>query len=131
MSVIYYQSRGRSMEPFLLDGDELIVRGGASPRVGDVALFRSAGGGQVAHRVVAVDAAARVLVARADAYLSTREAVAFADVLGTVEFARRGPRLIRISGTAGARLRNRAIVAVLPLLAALKRALGSRSDREP
>jgi signal peptidase I len=32
--------RGRSMEPTLVDGDRLLVRHGATPRVGDVVVVR-------------------------------------------------------------------------------------------
>ena len=36
--------RGRSMQPTLYDGDRLLVRHGATPRVGDVVVVRLPGG---------------------------------------------------------------------------------------
>lgn len=45
---------GRSMSPALHPGDLVIVRKGARPHEGDIALVRARGHGAVLHRVVAV-----------------------------------------------------------------------------
>jgi nickel-type superoxide dismutase maturation protease len=48
--------RGRSMLPTLRDGDRLVVRYGANPRIGQVVVARFPGGVIVVKRVTLVDA---------------------------------------------------------------------------
>jgi len=48
-----FRAHGRSMRPFILDGDVLVIEriSPANLRTGDIALFRSRGGSVLAHRV--------------------------------------------------------------------------------
>jgi ribosomal protein S18 acetylase RimI-like enzyme len=117
MSVSFYKSQGFSMEPFLLDGDELLID--ASPklrlRLGDIVLYRSAEHGRpVAHRLVGLEP----LVARSDAFPKRTETFRPEDVVGRVEEIRRGNKLIRV----GSSWKNAAVARALPAALAVKEA---------
>jgi N-acetylglutamate synthase-like GNAT family acetyltransferase len=89
-----FRARGRSMEPFLREGDLLTVRPVAPEdlRVGDVAFFRAPGPRLVAHRIVGRRArnGRLVLTVRGDAGSGAAELVEGPDVLGRVESVTRG-----------------------------------------
>ena len=91
---VSFRARGRSMEPFLREGDLLTVRRVAPEelRVGDVAFFRAPGPRLVAHRIVGrrLQSGRLVLTARGDAGDGAAETVEGRDVLGRVASMTRG-----------------------------------------
>jgi len=95
-----FRASGFSMEPFLLAGDELIVKTPRDGRfaVGDILLYRSAFHRRpVAHRLVRIAAGHQYLL-RSDAHLIFQEWVPREAILGRVEWVRRGNRLFAIRG---------------------------------
>ena len=123
MNCVYYKSQGFSMEPFLLDGDELIVNmsPGLSYAGGDIVLYRSPLHEQpIAHRLVQIDRRSLSAVFRSDAHPLMVESLGVEVILGRVEFVRRGERLVRVHGSLATRLSNRAVAALLPSVVLLK-----------
>ena len=97
--IAFYRSQGSSMEPFVLDGDELIVNTapGIDYRIGDIVVYRSADQPHlIAHRLVRIDRESSTFVMRADACLETTESLSQDAVLGRVEYLRRDGALISI-----------------------------------
>jgi signal peptidase I len=98
--------QGRSMLPFIQDGDELlIVTGIDNLRRGDVILFRQ-GGQLFAHRVLARndEAGSPVFLTKGDNVLLTDPLVSAQQVLGRVTMITRGRRQIRLDTPARHRL---------------------------
>ncbi|MDO8547816.1 MAG: S26 family signal peptidase [Nitrospirales bacterium] len=126
MRVACYKSQGTSMQPFLLDGDELIVS--TSPAilyaVGDIVLYRSPLFTQpVAHRVVGCGDAPGLCVVRADAYLTMTETVSQESIIGRVDYLRRNDAVIRVGGTMSTALFNRGIAKWYPCIVSAKEAI--------
>lgn len=114
------------MEPFLLDGDELIVN--TSPNVayavGDIVLYRSPRQLKpIAHRLVWVDRTASTVVIRSDAEPLMVESLGKEAILGKVEYARRGERLVRVNGTTTTRLYNLGVARLRPSALRIKHAV--------
>lgn len=126
MNCSYYQSQGFSMEPFLLDGDELIVNTAldVSYHIGDIVLYRSPNHlNPVAHRLVSLDRQSSSAVFRSDANPLMTDSLGIEAILGKVEYVRRGGKLIRVGGTIPRRLVNRAVAMVRPTLFRVKDAV--------
>ena len=100
--VIRLLARGRSMEPFIADGDTIVV----SPvdpsdlSVGMIVLYRSGPFASLAHRIVRMepvtDGTGPVLVVRGDAPACRDERVSLGQVLGFVLALERNGQLIRL-----------------------------------
>jgi len=133
MSVACYKSEGTSMQPFLRDGDELIVNTApaASYEVGDIVLYRSPVYAKpVAHRVVGVSAAPEMFVVRADACPSMTETIPRESIIGRVDYLKRSSAVIQVGGTRTTAMFNRVVArwypAVLAARAAAARMLSRR-----
>lgn len=105
---------GRSMEPSIVSGGEVLLRCGASPRLGDVVAFVHADQ-VVVHRVVALSAGRRWwLLTRGDAHvipdLPLREPEA---LVGTVARIRRGSELVEPPPPPRSRARGLALAVCL------------------
>lgn len=114
------------MQPFLLDGDELIVN--TSPAilysVGDIVLYRSLLQAQpVAHRLVGFGDAPGLSVLRADADPTMTETVPKDSIIGRVEYLKRNDAVIRVGGTRGTALFNRGIAKWYPCIVSAKEAI--------
>jgi len=123
MRVACYKSQGTSMQPFLLDGDELIVDTSAATlyAVGDIVLYRSPLFAQpVAHRVVGHGDAPNVFVLRADAYPTMTETVPKDSIIGRVEYLKRNDAVIRVGGTSAITMFNRGIARYYPAVLSAK-----------
>lgn len=128
MSCSYYKSQGFSMEPFLLDGDELIVDTSSEVayHVGDIVLYRSPRHpNAIAHRLVFLDEARRSVVLRSDAEPQMVESLGIEAIVGKVEHVRRGERLVCVNGTITTRLFNQAIALWRPSVLRFKHRLAS------
>jgi hypothetical protein len=93
---IRFRASGSSMEPFILDGDLLVVHPLASRvRRGDVLLYQSSGGKVLAHRVVRRARDGARLLARGDAVRWQNEDwIDVGSVLGRVVSLERDGRVI-------------------------------------
>ena len=123
MSVACYKSQGTSMQPFLLDGDELIVDTSAAVlySVGDIVLYRSPLFTQpVAHRVVGRGDAPKMFVVRADADPTTTETVPQESIIGRVDFLKRDSAVIRVGGTSATTMFNLGIARYYPAVLSAK-----------
>ena len=123
MSVACYKSQGTSMQPFLLDGDELIVNTSVSIlySAGDIVLYRSSLFAQpVAHRVVGRGDAPNVFVVRADADPMMTEAVRQEAIIGRVDYLRRNDAVIRVGGTSATTMFNLGIARYYPAVLSAK-----------
>jgi GNAT superfamily N-acetyltransferase len=123
MSVACYKSLGTSMQPFLLDGDELIVN--TAPAilyaVGDIVLYRSPLFTQpVAHRVVGRGDVPNMLVVRADADPMMTETVPRESIIGRVDYLRRSDAVIRVGGTSAITMFNLGIARYYPAVLSAK-----------
>jgi GNAT superfamily N-acetyltransferase len=111
------------MEPFLLDGDELIVNtsSAVSYSVGDIVLYRSPHHSKpVAHRLVHLDRQSSIAVFRSDASPLMTECLGTEAIVGKVEYVRRGERVMRVNGTILTRLCNRVVAMARPAVLQLK-----------
>jgi GNAT superfamily N-acetyltransferase len=111
------------MQPFLLDGDELIVN--TSPAilysVGDIVLYRSPLFTQpIAHRVVGRGDVPTMFVVRADAYPTTTETVSQESIIGRVDYLRRNDAVIRVGGTSATTMFNLGIARYYPAVLSAK-----------
>jgi len=111
------------MQPFLRDGDELIVN--TSPAilysVGDIVLYRSPLFTQpVAHRVVGRGDAPKMFVLRADAYPMMTETVSQESIIGRVDYLRRNDAVIRVGGTSATTMFNLGIARYYPAVLSAK-----------
>ena len=111
------------MQPFLLDGDELIVN--TSPAilysVGDIVLYRSPLFTQpVAHRVVGRGDVSNVFVVRADADPMMTETVPQESIIGRVDYLRRNDAVIRVGGTSATTMFNLGIARYYPAVLSAK-----------
>jgi len=111
------------MQPFLLDGDELIVN--TSPAilysVGDIVLYRSPLFTQpVAHRVVGRGDVSNVFVVRADADPMMMETVPQESIIGRVDYLRRNDAVIRVGGTSATTMFNLGIARYYPAVLSAK-----------
>lgn len=101
---LQFEAHGGSMFPFIRDGDVLTVKP-VSPkdlRAGDVALYRTAGGGLAVHRVVSRELQDErvVLMLRGDAAPVASERVSAEQVLGQIAYLQRGARIIHLDRNA-------------------------------
>jgi len=95
-----FRAHGRSMAPFILDGDELVLErvGDDSLRVGQVVLFRSNAGAVFAHRLLRrelLDGAVR-WTTRGDARNVADPSFTAEDVIGRVTHVVRAGRSRRV-----------------------------------
>jgi signal peptidase I len=78
---LVFTARGRSMAPFILDGDPVLVRPRNSElRVGDVILMRTGGHQFLLHRII--KKGAEGVVTRGDACSSVDDMCPYEDILG-------------------------------------------------
>ena len=126
MSVACYKSQGTSMQPFLLDGDELIINTDqVTPyAVGDIVLYRSPLQAQpVAHRLIGFGDAPGLFVLRADAYPTMTETVPQDSIIGRVEYLKRNDAVIRVGGTNATTMFNLGIARYYPAVLSAKEAV--------
>lgn len=127
-----FQAHGRSMWPFVHSGDTLVVGslGGSSPRVGDILLYRTPGGGVAAHRFIG--RRGRMLHCRGDRLSAPLELVepdaVLARVLVIERRGRRAPASLRLLPLVWIALRA-GLRACRTLLARILSVLASGSGR--
>jgi Acetyltransferase (GNAT) domain len=95
-----YKTRGFSMEPFLWNGDELLIYVAAGQRyqIGDILLYRSSFQPEpVAHRLIAIEGGGDFLVLRSDSVPNFTERVSSGAVLGRAAAILRHGKIISIS----------------------------------
>ncbi|MBN1689276.1 MAG: GNAT family N-acetyltransferase [Candidatus Omnitrophica bacterium] len=119
-----FSAKGFSMEPFILEGDELIV--GVSDQIqyaiGDIALYRSDHFDEpVAHRVVGIGRNRLQYYLRPDANPTINEVVSKDAMIGRVHYARRGKEVIRFAEGALTGSKNLAVTILLPYWFRFKR----------
>ncbi|MDA0323807.1 MAG: S24/S26 family peptidase [Verrucomicrobia bacterium] len=99
---IRFKATGRSMRPFILDGDEVTAKpvSATDLRTGQIVLYRRPSGAVAAHRLVKWSPASpSVAVVAADSGFTETETFSGADILGRIESCRRGSRTIRLDST--------------------------------
>jgi hypothetical protein len=126
-----FRARGRSMTPFVHDGDILTIApaAGQDLRAGDIAFYAAGGGKLVAHRVLRrwQHDGGLVLLTRGDASAGDGERVAAAQVLGRAVSVHRRDREVRLD-TFGRRASALAAIHLFRFARAVRRA-GSRVVR--
>jgi hypothetical protein len=124
MEELWHKVKGRSMEPALVEGDEVrLAPLRALPGEGEVVVTRGAAGGLLLHRVVAASRFA--IVTRGDACGSDDRAVPVGHVLLRAVEMRRAGRTAAIPSAPGALHRLRARVARARAALRWGRAIGS------
>jgi hypothetical protein len=93
-----FRAPGNSMQPFIRDGDVLLVRPGLEIRLGDVVLCRAGEGRLLAHRVTRLDRRShpRSIVLHGDARPWPDGLFSIDSVLGRVVAVERGTQHIRL-----------------------------------
>lgn len=119
-----YIASGFNMEPFVLDGDEIMVNTSSDLffRAGDILLYQSELYPEpVAHRFT--EKKGREFILRSDAVPNFQDAVPREAILGRVESLRRGGSLISLTGSPVVGLINRLIVLFYPVYFSIKNSL--------
>jgi len=119
-----YKTHGFSMEPFLRNGDELLIHvaAGQRYRIGDILLYRSPFHPEpVAHRLIAIEGSGDFIVLRSDFEPRLTERVSSSAVLGrAVAILRHGKIISITSDRWSKRWLNRFIVKVYPAVLGAK-----------
>lgn len=115
-----YKTHGFSMEPFIRNGDELLIHvdAGQRYRIGDILLYRSSFHPEpVAHRLIATEGGGDFVVLRSDSEPGSTERVSSSVVLGRAAAILRHGTIISISSDRWSRRwLNRFIVKVYPAM---------------
>jgi len=97
---VRFRALGGSMDPFIRDGDVVVVRPCAHIRLGDIVLCCPGEGRPVVHRIVGVQRVAgyEKYLLRGDAVRCADGYVTLQEVLGRVAGVERGAKFIKLDG---------------------------------